>query len=364
MDIRGQYEHLLSDVKRVVGEVIDSGRFILGPNVAALEQEVAAACGVAHAVGVANGTDALVLALEALEIGSGDEVVTTPYTFFATAEAIARVGARPVFADIDPHTFNLDPAAAEAAITPGTRAIIAVHIFGQPADLTGLRALCDRHGLALIEDAAQAFGAARDGHPAGSVGDIATLSFFPTKNLPAIGDAGIVLTSDERLAERVRLLRFHGSRDKRVFERIGANSRLDELQAAVLRLFLPHAQGWNDGRRAAASRYAELGLGELVTLPVEAASTRHVYHLYVVRSEARDSLLAALREAGVGAAVYYGTPHHRQPVFASLGYREGSLPEAERAAREGLALPMFATLGEESQRAVVAAVRAAAVPAG
>ena len=364
MDIRGQYAHLLDDVKLVIGEVIDSGRFILGANVAALEQEVAAACGVAHAVGVANGTDALVLALEALRIGAGDEVITTPYTFFATAEAIARVGATPVFADIDPHTFNLDPAAAEAAITPRTRAIVAVHIFGQPADLTAFRALADRHGLALIEDAAQAFGAARDGRPAGSVGDIATLSFFPTKNLPAVGDAGMVLTSDQGLADRVRLLRFHGSRDKRVFERIGANSRLDELQAAVLRLFLPHAAGWNDDRRAAAARYAELGLGDLVTLPAEAPSTRHVYHLYVVRSAARDGLVGALREAGVGAAVYYETPHHLQPVFAHLGHLQGSLPEAERAGREGLALPMFPTLGAESQRTVVAAVRAAAVLAG
>ncbi len=361
MDIRGQYEQLLPEVKRVVGEVIDSGRFILGPNVRALEDEVAAAVGVDHAVGVANGTDALVLGLEALGIGPGDEVVTTPYTFFATAEAIARVGATPVFADIDPATFNIDPNAAAAVIGERTRAIVAVHIFGQPADLRALRELADRHGLALIEDAAQAFGASRDGHAAGSLGDLATFSFFPTKNLPAIGDAGMVVTRSGDLADRVRLLRFHGSRDKRVFERIGANSRLDELQAAVLRLFLPHVRGWNDARRAAA--YAELGLGELVTLPVEAAGTRHVYHLYVVRTGAREALTRTLREAGVASAVYYETPLHRQPVFAGLGYAEGSLPEAEQAAREGLALPLFPTLDRPAQETVVAAVRAAAVQA-
>lgn len=363
MDIRGQYEQLLPEVKRVVGEVIDSGRFILGPNVRALEEEVAAAVGVDHAVGVGNGTDALVLALEALGIGAGDEVVTTPYTFFATAEAIARVGATPVFADIDPATFNLDPDAAAAVIGERTRAIVAVHLFGQPADLRALRELADRNGLALIEDAAQAFGACRDGHAAGSLGDVATFSFFPTKNLPAIGDAGMVVTRSGDLADRVRLLRFHGSRDKRVFERIGTNSRLDELQAAVLRLFLPRVGGWNDARRAAAARYAELGLGELVGLPVEAPDARHVYHLYVVRTAGREGLARALRDAGVASAVYYETPLHRQPVFAGLGYGEGSLPEAERAGREGLALPLFPTLGRAAQETVVAAVRSAAVRA-
>ncbi len=255
MDIRGQYADLLDDVKQAVCDVIDSGRFILGPNMRALEEEIASAVGAGHGVAVANGTDALVLSLEALGIGRGDEVITTAYTFYATAEAIARVGATPVFADIDPRTFNLDPAAAEAAVTERTRAIVAVHLFGQPADLPALRDVASRHGLALIEDAAQAFGATVDGRGAGSFGDLATFSFFPTKNFPAFGDAGMVVSGSADLAERVRLLRFHGSREKRRFELVGTNSRMDEIQAAVLRRFLPEVGGWNAGRRAVADRY-------------------------------------------------------------------------------------------------------------
>jgi dTDP-4-amino-4,6-dideoxygalactose transaminase len=359
MDIHGQYADLLPEIKQAVGDVIDSGRFILGPQVRGFEEEMAVELGAAHAVGVANGTDALLLALEAVGVGAGDEVVTTPYTFFATAEAIARVGATPVFADIRPDTLNLDPAAVEAAITDRTRAIVVVHLFGQPVDLGAFRELADRHGLALIEDAAQAFGASYEGRAAGSVGDIATFSFFPTKNLPGIGDGGAIATSSADLAERVRLLRFHGSRDKRTFEQIGLNSRLDEIQAAVLRRFLPHLDGWNDGRRAAAARYATLGLGELVELPTEAPGARHIYHLYVVRSARREAIARGLRDAGVGSAVYYEIPLHLQPVFAHLGYRSGQLPVAEKAAREGLALPMFATLDESRQREVVEAVRAA-----
>jgi dTDP-4-amino-4,6-dideoxygalactose transaminase len=359
MDIRSQYADLLPEIKEAVGEVIDSGRFILGPHVRALEEEVAATVGGGQAVGVANGTDALILALDALGVGPGDEVVTTPYTFYATAEAIARVGATPVFADIDPQTFNLDPAAAEAAITERTRAIVVVHLFGQVAELDAFRELADRNGLALVEDAAQAFGATREGRVAGSVGDVATFSFFPTKNLPAMGDAGLVLTTSDELAERVRMLRFHGSRDKRTFEYVGVNSRMDEMQAAILRCFLPHAEGWNDGRRAAAARYRELGLGDLVAVPAEPARSRHVYHLYVARSPSRDALAAGLREAGIGNAVYYATPLHLQPVFADLGYRPGQFAETERASREGLALPMFPTLDEERQRQVVDGVRTA-----
>jgi dTDP-4-amino-4,6-dideoxygalactose transaminase len=363
MDIRGQYAELLPEIKSLVGEVIDSGRFILGPNVRALEEEVAAAVGSRHAIGVANGTDALELALDALGIGPGDEVVTSAYTFYATAEVVARRGAVPVFADIDPATFCLDPVAAEAAVTPQTRAVMPVHIYGQPADLGAFRELADRHGIALIEDAAQAFGASFEGRQAGAVGDVATFSFFPTKNLPAMGDAGMIVTSSDELAERLRMLRFHGSRDKRVFEYVGVNSRLDELQAAILRRFLREVDGWNDRRRAAADRYRELGLGKRVTLPPEAPGRRHVYHLYTVRSHARELLMRRLREARIGAAVYYDPPLHLQPVLASLGYREGSLPETERAAREGLALPMFPTLDEAAQREVVAAVSAATAAA-
>jgi dTDP-4-amino-4,6-dideoxygalactose transaminase len=363
MDIRGQYADLLEEVKQAVCEVIDSGRFILGPNMRALEEEIASAVGAGQGVAVANGTDALVLSLEALGIGRGDEVVTTAYTFYATAEAIARVGATPVFADIDPRTFNLAPAAAEAAVTERTRAIVAVHLYGQPADLPALRDVASRHGLALIEDAAQAFGATVDGRGAGSFGDLGTFSFFPTKNFPAFGDAGMVVSGSADLAERVRLLRFHGSREKRRFELVGTNSRMDEIQAAVLRRFLPEVGGWNAARRAVADRYRRLGLGDLVELPFEAPGVEHVYHLYVVRSPARDQLVRTLTAAGIGCRAYYDVPLHLQPVFAHLGYRRGDLPETERAADEGLALPMFPTLDESGQGEVVAAVRAAALAA-
>ncbi len=359
MDIRGQYAALLPEIKQAVADVIESGRFILGPNGRALEEEIAASVGAGHAVGVANGTDALVIGLEALGIGRGDEVITTPFTFYATAEAIARVGATPVFADIDPATFNIDPAAAEAAVTERTRALMVVHVFGQPADMGAFRDLCDRYGLALIEDAAQAFGASYEGRGAGSLGDLATFSFFPTKNFPAMGDAGMVVSSSGELAERVRMLRFHGSRDKRSFEYVGVNSRLDEIQAVILRRFLPEVDGWNDARRTVAARYGQLGLGELVVLPVEPPGRRHIYHLYVVRSDRRDALVRGLRDAGIGVNTYYDTPLHLQPVFAHLGHREGSFPEAERAGRETLALPMFPTLTEVQQLEVVDAVRAA-----
>jgi dTDP-4-amino-4,6-dideoxygalactose transaminase len=363
MDIRGQYEALLPEIKQLVSDVIESGRFILGPNVRALEDEVEASIGYGHAVAVANGTDALELGLQALGIGPGDEVVTSAYTFFATAEAIARRGATPVFADIDPVTLCLDPAAAEAAITERTRAVMPVHIFGQPADLGAFRELADRNGIALIEDAAQAFGASFEDHRAGSYGDVATFSFFPTKNLPAMGDAGMAIASSKDVAERLRELRFHGSRDKRTFEHIGVNSRLDEMQAAILRRFLPEVNGWNGLRQAAADRYRELGLGEHVSLPVVAPQRTHIYHLYVVRTPHREALQRRLKDAGVASAVYYGEPLHQQPVFAHLGYRPGSLPETEAAAREGLALPMFPTLVEAQQVEVVNAVRGAAIAA-
>jgi dTDP-4-amino-4,6-dideoxygalactose transaminase len=363
MDIRGQYEQLLPEIKQLVSDVIDSGRFILGPNVRAFEEEVAASIGYGHAVAVANGTDALELGLQALGIGAGDEVVTSAYTFFATAEAIARTGATPVFADIDPVTLCLDPAAAEAAISERTRAVMPVHIFGQPADLGAFRDLADRHGIALIEDAAQAFGASFEDHRAGSYGDVATFSFFPTKNLPAMGDAGMAIASSEEVAERIRELRFHGSRDKRTFEHIGVNSRLDEIQAAILRRFLREVDGWNAMRQAAADRYRHLGLGEHVALPAVAPERTHIYHLYVVRTPNRDALQRRLKDAGVSSAVYYGEPLHRQPVFAHLGYETGSLPETEAAAREGLALPMFPTLAEAQQLEVVNAVSGAAIAA-
>lgn len=364
MDLATQWAPLRPRIMEALGEVVDGGRFILGPNVSALEQEAATAVGATHGVGVANGTDALILALRAHGIGAGDEVICPAYTFYATPESIAAVGATPVFADIEPATFQIDPAAVEAAITPATRAIMAVHLFGHPAPMGALRDLADRHELILIEDAAQAFGARLDGRPCGSLGDIATFSFFPTKNLGGFGDGGLVVTDDEEIAQRVRELRFHGSRDKRTFTQVGMNSRLDEMQAAILRILLPELDGWNAARRVAAERYLAGGIERFVTPPGTAAGAEPIYHLYVVRSGERDAVRAALQEAGVGAVVYYDVPHHLQPVFAHLGYREGSLPETERAAREGLALPMYPTLSAAEQDEVLAAFVASVQPVG
>ena len=304
------------------------------------------------------------IALQALGLEPGDEVICPAYTFYATAEAIAQAGCVPVFADVRADTLCLDPEAVEAAITPRTRAVMPVHLFGHPADAPALRAICVRHGLWLVEDAAQAFGASLDGTRCGGFGDAATFSFFPTKNLPAFGDGGMITTSDAGVDERARILRFHGSKDKVTFERIGFNSRLDELQAAVLLELAPLVDGWNQNRAAAAARYAELGLGEFAELPYVAPGATHIYHLYMVRTPHRDALCASLKERGIGAAVYYARPLHLQPVFEHLGYREGSLPVTEQAGREGLALPMFATLDADQQAEVVDAVRASSsVPA-
>jgi dTDP-4-amino-4,6-dideoxygalactose transaminase len=359
MDLAPQRAHLRDRLLQAAAAVIDSGRFILGPEVKAFEQEAAQYVASSSAIGVANGTDALVLALRALGVGPGDEVICPAYTFYATPEAVAAAGAKPVFVDIEPGGFQIDPAAVEAAITPRTRAVVAVHLFGHPAPMARLRAICDSRGLPIVEDAAQAIGARLDGRACGSLGAAATFSFFPTKNLGGFGDGGLITTDDAQFADTVRMLRFHGSKDKKTFELIGMNSRLDELQAAFLRVLLRELDGWNDARRVAAERYRELGLGDHVELPATADGAEQIYHLYVVRTPERDALEAALKERGVGAAVYYGTPHHLQPVFADLGYREGSLPETERAAREGLALPMFPTISAQQQEEVVAAVQAA-----
>lgn len=347
VDVRAQYAPILGELKDRLAEVVDSGRFILGPNVEAFEREAADELGLAHAVGVANGTDALVLLLDALDVGPGDEVVCPSFTFYATAEAVARRGATPVFCDIDAETLNLDPADVGRRITPRTKAIVAVHLFGRPAPIGELP-----DGVPVVEDAAQAFGA-----PGLGAGVASTYSFFPTKNLFGLGDGGLVATGDAELADRIRLLRFHGSRDKQTFEAVGYNSRLDELQAAALRLFLPRVGAWNMARREAAARYEALGLGEACELPRDEEG--HVYHMYVVSSPDRDRIAEALKAAGIGCAAYYGTPLHLQPVFASLGYREGSLPETERAARENLALPLWAGIDEAQQRQVVERVRSA-----
>jgi len=356
MDIPAQLGPLRGEVDAAVLRVLDSTQFILGPEVRALEGSVSRRLGGRPCVGVANGTDGLVIALQALDIGPGDEVITTPYTFYATAEAIRRVGATPVFCDIDPQTFCMDPDAAADRVTAATKAILPVHLFGHPADMTPLLTLAAENGLVVIEDAAQAFGAVDGDWEAGSMGDAAVFSFFPTKNLPGIGDGGMVVCRDETLADRVRRLRFHGSRDKVTFEEVGYNSRLDELQAAVIRVFLEHVDDWNERRREAAARYAQAGLAEHVLLPGERPGVQAVYHLYVVRHPLRDQLRAALADEGIGAAVYYGVPMHLQPVFADLGYAEGDLPVAEECARTGLAIPMHPGLTSDQVDAVVAAV--------
>jgi dTDP-4-amino-4,6-dideoxygalactose transaminase len=349
VDVKAQYAPLIPALQEKFAEVLESGRFIFGPEVEAFEGEAAAYLGVPHAIGVANGTDALVLALEAMGIRRGDEVICPAFTFYATAEAIARVGATPVFADIDPVTLNLDPSDVETRITERTKAIVPVHLFGRPAPRAELAAL----GLPLLEDAAQAFGAAG----IATTGVCSTFSFFPTKNLFALGDGGLVGCTDDAVAEIVRKLRFHGSRDKQTFDLIGVNSRLDAIQAAALRVFLPHLAGWNAARREAAARYAELGLADAVELPLD--ETGHVYHLYVVRTPERDRIAAALREQEIAFGAYYVTPLHLQPAMAYLGYAPGSLPETERAAAENLALPMWGGIDAERQAQVVSAVRSA-----
>jgi dTDP-4-amino-4,6-dideoxygalactose transaminase len=350
VDVRAQYAPLLDEVKERMAEVVDSGRFILGPNVASFEEEAAAYLGVRHAIGVANGTDALVLGLDALGVGPGDEVICPSFTFYATAEAILRRGATPVFADIERDTLNIDPDDAARRATNRTKAIIPVHLFGRPAPLAELAEI----GPPLLEDAAQAFGA----RGVATTGVLSTFSFFPTKNLFAFGDGGLITTDDDRIDEHVRLLRFHGSRDKQVFDLVGYNSRLDELQAAVLRVFLAHVEEWNRSRREAAATYAELGLGDACELPPD--ETGHVYHMYVVRSPERGRIAAALGEAGIGCASYYVTPCHLQPALAFLGHREGDFPETEAAAKENLSLPMWAGIGRDVQEQVVDVVKKAA----
>jgi len=337
-------------------EVLDAGRYILGPEVTAFETEFAEYLGAAHAVGVANGTDALTLALRAMGVGPGDEVVVPSFTFYASAEAIPPTGARPVFCDVDPDTFCVTPETVRAAITPRTKAVIVVHLFGNVAPVAEIEAL----GVPVLEDAAQAAGSTiADGRRAGALGTISTFSFFPSKNLGAFGDGGAIATDDEELAENVRMLRFHGSRDKETFELVGHNSRLDELQAALLRITLPHLDLWCDGRRAAAAAYEEAGLGELVALPRPLPGTSPAWHLYVVRHPDADALAAALKEAGIGHKTYYRVPAHRQP--AMLPYAEGvELPATDEVARTHLAIPMSPVLSREQVAEVVEATRAVA----
>ena len=346
---------LRRELSAAIDRVIDSERFILGPEVAAFERELAAYCGASHAVGVANGTDAITIGLRSLGVGAGDEVVLPSFTFYASAEAIAPTGATPVFCDVDPHTYCVTADTVRAALTPRTKAVIAVHLFGNVAPVVDIEAL----GVPVLEDAAQAIGSsAQRGRP-GALGVAATFSFYPSKNLPCFGDGGAIVTRDERIAERARVLRFHGSRDKVNYEQLGYNSRLDELQAAILRVQLPHLDDWADGRRRAASYYEQVGLGELVGLPRAVAGSSPAWHLYVVSHPQVERLEAALASAGVGFKAYYRTPVHRQPPMRRWAGRV-ELPGTELAARAHLAIPMSAVLTRKQAELVVAAAHAAA----
>ncbi len=332
-----------------LAEVVDGGRYILGPEVEAFEREFAAYLGVKHCIGVANGTDAITIALRALGVGPGDEVVCPSYTFYASVEATISSGATPVFCDVDPATGCVTPETVRAAMTARTKALMPVHLFGNVAPVEGLRDL----GLPILEDAAQAAGAMLAGRRAGALGDAATFSFFPSKNLPCLGDGGAVVTDDDEVARLARRLRFHGSDDKQTFVEVGYNSRLDEMQAAVLRILLPELDGWTAARREAAAAYERRGLGEHVALPQPVKGAEHAYHLYVARSDRADELAAALTERGIGARGYYRVPVHRQP--ATRRYATADLPGTDEAARTGLALPMGTGLPEEAVGEVVEA---------
>jgi dTDP-4-amino-4,6-dideoxygalactose transaminase len=360
LDLQAQYRPIREDVLAAITRVCDSQRFIMGPEVEGLERELAAMLGVSDAVGVSSGTDALLAAMMALGIRAGDEVITTTYSFFATAGCIARLGARPVLVDIDPATYNIDPAAVAAAITPRTRAIIPVHLYGCSADMTPILEIAANNGVAVIEDAAQAIGARYHGRPVGGLGTIGCFSFFPSKNLGAFGDGGFVTTNDSALAHRLRLLRNHGAEPKYFHQFVGANFRLDAIQAAVLRVKLPHLAAWTAARRRNADRYRELFgplvAKERVALPVEPEGCHHIYNQFVIRVGERDRLKAGLDARRVGAEIYYPVPFHLQECFADLGYGKGRFPAAEEAAAHTLALPIYGELTEEQQRYVVESV--------
>ena len=364
LDLKPQFETIRDEVDRVLRRVVDSQLFILGSEVAEFEKELAAYVGVPHAIGCASGTDALVLSLHALNLAPGDEVITTPFTFFATASCVARHGAKPVFVDIDPASFNLDPEQIEGAISPRTKVLLPVHLFGQCADLDAIGAVARRHGLAVVEDACQAIGASYHGKGAGSIGTTGAFSFFPSKNLGAFGDGGIVTTGDDAIAARLRMLRVHGERERYKHQAIGWNSRLDALQAAVLRVKLPHLDAWSRGRIANADRYDRLfrdaGLVDSgrVVLPTRAPWGGHIFNQYTIRVKDRDALGEHLKARGIGWAIYYPIPLHLQECFASLGYKAGDFPEAERAAREVLSLPIFPELAPAQLEQVVSEIAA------
>jgi dTDP-4-amino-4,6-dideoxygalactose transaminase len=358
VDLQEQYLLIKNEIDEAIERVISETAFILGEEVSAFEEGYARYCNAEYCVGVASGTAALHLALLACGVGPGDEVITTPFTFIATAEAIVYCGAKPVFVDIDPATYNIDPQKIEAAITERTKAIMPVHLFGQPADMDPILAVARRHGLTVIEDAAQAHGAEYRGKRVGTLGRVAGFSFYPGKNLGAYGDAGAVVTDDAAIAQRVHLLRDHGRESKYEHLEIGYGERLDALQAAILRAKLPHLEDWTEAKRRHAYRYNELLADCRVTVPQELPGVRHVYHQYVIRVPARDELLEALKRKGIGAGVHYPLALHQQPALRYLGYQEGDFPAAEQASREVLSLPIFPELTPEQQEWVVASIQA------
>jgi dTDP-4-amino-4,6-dideoxygalactose transaminase len=358
LDLQAQYRPIRDEMLAAMTRIADTQRFIGGPEVEAFEREMAADIGVAHAVGLSSGTDALLVALMALGIGPGDEVITPTFSFFATAGCVSRVGAAPRLVDIDPVTFNIDPAGVAAVITPRTRAIIPVHLYGQCAEMDPILEQARRRGIAVIEDAAQAIGATYKGRQAGAMGTAGCFSFFPSKNLGAFGDGGLLTTDDAALAREVRLLRSHGAEPKYLHKRIGGNFRLDALQAAVLRVKRPHLGAWSEARRRNADRYDRLFAERdaAVGLPARAPERRHIFNQYVVRVADRDRVRAGLDARGIGNEVYYPVPFHMQECFAALGYRQGDFPAAEAAAAEVLALPIYGELTEAQQAEVVAAL--------
>lgn len=360
LDLKAQYAELRADVMAAITRVCDAQHFILGPEVEALERELESYLGVNHAIGVSSGTDALLAALMALEVGHGDEVITTPFSFFATAGCIARVGAVPVFVDIDPATFNIDTSRIAAAVTSRTKAIIPVHLFGQSADIDGVHAVADTKGIPVIEDAAQAIGTKYRDRSVGTFGRVGCFSFFPSKNLGAFGDGGLVTAQDPKVAERLRAIRQHGGRVKYHHELVGGNFRLDALQAAVLRVKLPHLNGWTAARQRNATRYTALfnssGLTGTVKLPAASPESTHIYNQFVIRVPERDRLRAHLAADGIATEVYYPVPLHLQPCFRGLGYRTGDFPESEAAANDALALPIYGELTEPQQGWVVESI--------
>jgi dTDP-3-amino-3,4,6-trideoxy-alpha-D-glucose transaminase len=363
IDLAADYRQAQHEIDETVGRVLAGGWYILGKETAAFEAEFAAYCGLAHAVGVGNGTDAILMALRALDIGPGDEVITVAHTAVATVAAIELAGARPILVDVDPTTATLNPALVEAALTERTRAIMPVHLYGNPADLVSLLEIIDQSKIQnpkskihLIEDCAQAHGAHYRGRPVGSWGDVATFSFYPTKNLGAIGDGGAVVTNEAGIAERLRLLRQYGWRERYISDIPGHNTRLDELQAAILRIKLRYLEGWNETRRRLAAVYRELLADTPLTLPIEQNGSRHVYHLYVVQTAERDALQAHLTSQGIGTGIHYPVPVHLQPAYVRLGYAAGSLPVTEQLAKEILSLPMHPHLSEGELEAISQAI--------